>query len=84
MKLRKEIENTIREANEDRANAALAICLLLESKLGLSEQGWFDDDPLLQNEINLLKASGRLKAQGCPPLPNRSPRAPRRRVGRSA
>ncbi|WP_207888394.1 hypothetical protein [Pseudomonas sp. 30_B] len=64
MKLRKEIETAIREANEDRANAALAICLLLESRLGLSAQGWFDDDPLLQNEINLLKASGRLKAQG--------------------
>jgi len=64
MKLRKEIETAIRETKEDRANAALAICLLLESKMGLSEQGWFDDDPLLQNEINLLNASERLKTQG--------------------
>lgn len=57
MKLRKEIENTIREAREDRANAALAICVLLEEKLGLSERGWFDDDPLALQTINEWKAS---------------------------
>lgn len=57
MKLRKEIESTIREAREDRANAALAICVLLEEKLGLSQKGWFDDDPLALQAINEWKAS---------------------------
>ncbi|MDH1007235.1 hypothetical protein N5J43_24270 [Pseudomonas nicosulfuronedens] len=57
MKLRKEIENTIREAREDRANAALAICVLLEEKLGLSQTGWFDDDPLALQAIAEWKAS---------------------------
>ncbi|OWP50537.1 hypothetical protein [Pseudomonas nitroreducens] len=57
MKLRKEIEKTIREAREDRANAALAICVLLEEKLGLSQTGWFDDDPLALQAIAERKAS---------------------------
>lgn len=57
MKLRKEIENTIREAREDRANAALAICVLLEEKLGLAQTGWFDDDPLALQAIKEWKAS---------------------------
>jgi hypothetical protein len=57
MKLRKEIENAIREAREDRANAALAICVLLESKLGLSQNGWFDDDPLALQAISEWQAS---------------------------
>ncbi|MFV3305936.1 hypothetical protein ACNFBT_11700 [Pseudomonas sp. NY15181] len=47
MKLRKEIENAIREAKEDRALAALAICALLDERLNLAALGWLDDDPLL-------------------------------------
>lgn len=47
MKLRKEIEKAIREAKEDRAVAALAICALLDERLNLAGRGWFDDDPLL-------------------------------------
>jgi len=51
MKLRKEIENAIREAKEDRAVAALAICALLDERLNLAERGWFDDDPLLLQSL---------------------------------
>lgn len=59
MKLRKEIEKAIREANGDRAIAALAICALLEEKMKLAEKGWFDDDPLL---LNALKDADQIPA----------------------
>ncbi|MBB4867282.1 hypothetical protein HNP46_006193 [Pseudomonas nitritireducens] len=62
MKLRKEIEKVIREANEDRASAAEAICAMLESRFGLSAKGWFDDDPLMQQALLALQPGRHLKA----------------------
>ncbi|OBY91392.1 hypothetical protein A6723_030425 [Pseudomonas sp. AU11447] len=62
MKLRKEIEKVIREANEDRASAAQAICAMLEARLGLFEKGWFDDDPLMQQAIQTVQPNRHLKA----------------------
>lgn len=61
MKLRKEIEKVIREASEDRAKAAQAICALLETRFGLSDKGWFEDDPLMQQSLLALQPERHLK-----------------------
>lgn len=50
MRLRQSIEEAIR-SNEDPAKAAIVICRLLEDEIGLSGNGWFDDD---QELINIL------------------------------
>lgn len=62
MKLRKEIEKVIREANEDRASAAQAICEMLETRFGLSAQGGFDDDPLMREALLAQQPARHLKA----------------------
>ncbi|QRY82254.1 hypothetical protein JVX91_14510 [Pseudomonas sp. PDNC002] len=62
MNLRKEIDRTIREANEDGVNAALAVCVLLESTLGLSVEGWFANDPVMQEALKTMDAPEPIKA----------------------
>ena len=42
--LRKQIERVIREYGADPAEAALAVCVVLDGSLGLAEDGYFDDD----------------------------------------
>jgi len=42
--LRKQIERVIREYGADPAEAALAICVILDGNLGLAEDGYFDGD----------------------------------------
>ncbi|EKF7416792.1 TPA: hypothetical protein ACNVX4_006302 [Pseudomonas aeruginosa] len=49
--LRKQIEHAIRECNSDPAAAALAVCVILDSRLDLAEEGYFDDDETVLNAI---------------------------------
>lgn len=49
--LRKQIERVIREYGADPSEAALAVCLILDGKLGLSEEGVFDDDEMVLNAV---------------------------------
>lgn len=42
--LRARIERAIRRHASDPAAAALAVCVVLEDEIGLSGNGWFDDD----------------------------------------
>ena len=49
--LRKQIERVIREYSADPAQAALAVCVILDENLGLAEDGCFDDDETVLNAI---------------------------------
>lgn len=49
--LRKQIERVIREYGADPAEAALAVCVILDGNLGLAEDGHFDDDEAVLNAI---------------------------------
>lgn len=49
--LRAEIERTIREAGGDTAQAAMAVCVMLNEHLDLAENGWFDNDEAVQDAI---------------------------------
>ena len=49
--LRKQIESVIREYGADPAEAALAVCVILDGNLGLAEDGYFDDDEFVLNAI---------------------------------
>jgi len=42
--LRKQIECVIRTHGADPAEAALAVCVILDGNLSLAEDGYFDDD----------------------------------------
>ncbi len=53
--LRKQIERVIREYGADPAEAALAVCVILDGNLGLAEDGYFDDDEAV---LNALLANG--------------------------
>lgn len=48
MTLRKKIEQAIASC-DDIEESAIAVCTLLEEEIGLSEDGWFDDDEVLQD-----------------------------------
>jgi hypothetical protein len=49
--LKEKIELKILESNGDSEGAAIEICLLLEDEVGLSGNGWFDND---QEFLNIL------------------------------
>lgn len=49
--LRKQIESVIREYGAEPAEAALAVCVILDGNLGLAEDGYFDDDETVLNAI---------------------------------
>lgn len=49
--LRKQIERQIRDYGADPAEAALAVCVILDGNLGLAEDGYFDDDPTVLNAL---------------------------------
>jgi len=51
VELRKKIEDKIRDNSGDYQQAALDICLVLEKEIGLSGNGWFDDDPVVTLSI---------------------------------
>jgi|GEM_PF-3230423 hypothetical protein len=44
MTLRQEIVDAVKSASGDAEQAAIAICRLLEDRLGLEGNGWLDDD----------------------------------------
>jgi hypothetical protein len=44
MTLRQDITEAVSDANGSPEQAAIAICRLLEEKIGLAGNGWFDDD----------------------------------------
>lgn len=48
MTLREEIKKAIAEANGDTEKAAIAVCRVMENLVGLDGNGWFDDDPEMQ------------------------------------
>ena len=47
MNLRDQIKFAIQEANGDMDKAAINVCKLLDEEVGLSSNGWFDNDPEL-------------------------------------
>lgn len=49
--LRKNVEKSIREFSGDPAKAALAICVMLDERLDLAANGWFDNDEMVQDAI---------------------------------
>ncbi|WP_238347424.1 MULTISPECIES: hypothetical protein [unclassified Pseudomonas] len=49
--LRKDVEKLIREFSGEPAKAALAICVMLDDHLDLAENGWFDNDEVVQDAI---------------------------------
>jgi hypothetical protein len=49
--LRKQIERVIREYGADPAEAALAVCVILDGNLGLAERGYFDGDDTVLNAL---------------------------------
>lgn len=49
--LRKQIERVIREYGSDPTEAALAVCVILDSNLGLAEEGYFDGDETVLNAL---------------------------------
>lgn len=49
--LRKKIERVIREYGADPAEAALAVCVILDGNLGLAERGYFDGDDTVLNAL---------------------------------
>lgn len=49
--LRKQIERVIREYGPDPAEAALAVCVILDGNLSLAEGGYFDGDETVLNAI---------------------------------
>lgn len=50
--LRKEIEKQIRSLNGDPVKAAMAICVMLDERLGLAENGFFDNDEAVIDAIS--------------------------------
>jgi hypothetical protein len=53
MSLREEIEAAIKMDPSDPATAALTVCLLLERRLDLAGNGWFDDDETVRKALGL-------------------------------
>jgi hypothetical protein len=47
MRLRERIEKII-NSNTDPAQAAIQVCLMLEDKLDLDGNGWWDDDEIIK------------------------------------
>jgi hypothetical protein len=52
MTLRQKIAAAVKAANGDADQAAIAICQLLENEIGLSGNGWFDDDEELLEKLS--------------------------------
>lgn len=49
--LRKRIETAIDSANGDSAAAAIAVLMLLDDELDLTENEWFENDEVMQKAI---------------------------------
>lgn len=45
--LRAKIQDVLDAAKGDAAETAIELCQLLEDEIGLSGNGWFDDDELM-------------------------------------
>ncbi|MBP2480147.1 hypothetical protein J3A72_000439 [Stenotrophomonas sp. PvP093] len=52
--LRNAIESAIEEASP--ATAGVAVCVALEDVLGLTGNGWFDDDPVVRTALGIDQA----------------------------
>ena len=50
--LRELIESAIRESAGDPAKAAVAVCIVLEDEIGLSGNGWFDGDEVMDKAFD--------------------------------
>ena len=53
MKLRKLIENAIRENKGDTGLAAIAVCESLNHEMDLHADGWFNDDPEMLKRVKV-------------------------------
>ena len=51
MTLREKIEKAI-SAGANVEESAIEVCKLLENDIGLSGNGWFDDDPEMLDKLN--------------------------------
>jgi hypothetical protein len=49
--LRAQIQAAIEKNQAEPEKAAIAVCLVLEREIGLSGNGWFDDDHEMGDEI---------------------------------
>ena len=49
--LREVIQAAIERANGDAAKAAIAVCVVLEDEIGLAGNGWFDNDPVVEEAL---------------------------------
>lgn len=52
MSLRSKIQAAIESANGDNEKSAIAVCVVLEDEIGLSDNGWFDDDEIVNDAIS--------------------------------
>jgi len=53
MVLRKEIEKLINVYKDDSENLAVEICKFLDEEISLSGNGWFDNDPVMIEKLQL-------------------------------
>jgi hypothetical protein len=51
--LRESVLNKIREFGDDPERASIEICILMDDKIGLSGNGWFDNDEVMVKELGL-------------------------------
>ncbi|MDK6080365.1 hypothetical protein [Massilia varians] len=49
--LREKIAEKIQQANGDTEKAAIEVCKLLEDRIGLAGNGWFDDDQTMLDAL---------------------------------
>lgn len=51
MTLREKIEKIILENQDNPKISAIEICKMLDDEISLSGNGWFDDDPIMIEEL---------------------------------
>lgn len=51
MTLRQQIQSAIEATSGDTAKAAVAVCKVLEDEIGLDGNGWWGNDPELQEML---------------------------------
>jgi hypothetical protein len=50
--LREIIQAAIESANGDTTKAAIAVCVAIDDEIGLSGNGWFDGDEVVEDAIS--------------------------------
>lgn len=51
--LREDIKAIIELRQADPEQGAIEICKLLEDRIGLAGNGWFDNDPVMMQALNM-------------------------------